>query len=148
MCFLKIKTIKIKNKRIKFIKKNWHFQTRDRVLTLETDSLSVCGLVGAVVKGDLETLVATCPVRDWKEAVVTVINHSQSQEQLSALLRELLLFFLFFFFGGLYFQENFIWKTSLGLTSTVIITFPVNSCYKIYVSKIVKKFWNRQKILK
>uniref|UniRef100_A0A6A7FXH9 Protein transport protein Sec31A-like isoform X2 n=1 Tax=Hirondellea gigas TaxID=1518452 RepID=A0A6A7FXH9_9CRUS len=63
-------------------------KTRDRVLSLESDTEEVCGVVGAVVKADLDSVVMQCKLNDWREAVVTVITHAP-QEQLTPLLQRI-----------------------------------------------------------
>lgn len=52
------------------------------------DSDEVCGVVSAVVKADLESVVSQASLTDWRQAVVTVITHSSDKEQLGQLLRK------------------------------------------------------------
>ncbi|XP_047741415.1 protein transport protein Sec31A isoform X2 [Hyalella azteca] len=54
-------------------------KTRDRVLCLESDSDALCGVTAAVVKTDLDAVVAQCSLDNWKEVVVTVINHAPAE---------------------------------------------------------------------
>ncbi|KAF2366859.1 Ancestral coatomer element 1 Sec16/Sec31 [Trinorchestia longiramus] len=62
-------------------------KTRDRVLSTERDGDGVCGVVAAVVKTDLEAVVSQCSLTNWKEAVVTVINHAPVEMRPSLLQR-------------------------------------------------------------
>lgn len=63
-------------------------KTRERVLSLENDSDLLCGLVGAVVRADLDSVVSQCSLKDWRQAAVTVLTHAP-QEQVTPLLQRL-----------------------------------------------------------
>ena len=68
-------------------------KTRDKILMLESSN-QISSLVGAVVQHDLSTLINTCALDTWKEALVALLTYS-SDEEFSSLTG----MYLFYFFN-------------------------------------------------